>query len=221
MQFWRLRQPPSHRSPVTSREMLKMSSRNLKLIRDASKATFVILWAIFLIHPGRFSTLSYDIVSDEDLHRAVFIFTGSKLPPSGSTAKNLLLLQQLQRAPSAGNFSLVTSYCNSAGICQPRHAGQRLPLVAVVVPYRNRQTQLEIFLHYMHNFLQKQNLNYTIIVVEQLSESKFNRAKLLNVGYLHAKRTLPECLCFIFHDVDLIPLDDRNSYVCLDTPRHM
>ena len=93
--------------------------------------------------------------------------------------------------------------------------------MAVVVPYRDRESQLEIFLAYMHHFLQKQKLNYTITVVEQLSESKFNRAKLLNVGYLHIMTQVPDCPCFVFHDVDLIPLDDRNSYVCLDTPRHM
>ena len=90
-----------------------------------------------------------------------------------------------------------------------------------MVPYRDRETQLQIFLAYMHNFLQKQKINYTIIVVEQLSESKFNRAKLLNVGYLHITNHLPECPCLVFHDVDLMPLDDRNSYVCLNTPRHM
>ena len=74
----------------------------------------------------------------------------------------------------------------------------------------------------MHTFLHKQNLNYTIIVVEQLSDSKFNRAKLLNVGYLHVRKQLPNCPCFIFHDVDLLPEDDRNLYTCpASNPRHM
>lgn len=27
--------------------------------------------------------------------------------------------------------------------------------------------------------------------------------------------------CFVFHDVDLIPEDDRNLYSCPSAPRHM
>ena len=229
MTLWRLlRLPPpsSDRLTADRSEMLKIKW-NLKVIGDVAKVLLVILLLIFLIHPGRFSTLSYDIVSDRDLNKAVFIFTGNQRPDteSDSRAENLLTLQQLQReAVTRGNLSLTSpplSYCTPAGICQPDQDRERLPLVALVVPFRDRQLQLEIFLSYMHTFLHKQNLNYTIIVVEQLSDSKFNRAKLLNVGYLHVRKQLPSCPCFIFHDVDLLPLDDRNSYVCLDRPRHM
>ena len=49
---------------------------------------------------------------------------------------------------------------------------------------------------------------------------KFNRGTLLNVGFVEAMKDFAWD-CFIFHDVDLLPLDDRNSYVCLDRPRHM
>jgi hypothetical protein len=45
--------------------------------------------------------------------------------------------------------------------CWARHK------IAIVVPYRNRAEHLTIFLRYMHPFLQRQQLNYTIIVVEQ------------------------------------------------------
>lgn len=48
--------------------------------------------------------------------------------------------------------------------CQSRHK------VAVVVPIRNRAEHLTIFLRYMHPFLQRQQLDYAIIVVEQSSK---------------------------------------------------
>lgn len=49
---------------------------------------------------------------------------------------------------------------------------------------------------------------------------KFNRAMLLNVGALEALKQY-QYDCFIFHDVDLLPEDDRNLYTCPEQPRHM
>jgi hypothetical protein len=40
--------------------------------------------------------------------------------------------------------------------------------VAIVIPYRNREKHLRIFLNNMHPFLQKQQLEYGIYVVEQV-----------------------------------------------------
>ena len=41
--------------------------------------------------------------------------------------------------------------------------------VAVIIPYRDRQKHLEIFVNYMHAFLQRQQLQYGIFVVELVS----------------------------------------------------
>jgi len=49
--------------------------------------------------------------------------------------------------------------------CQPRSR------VAIIIPYRDRVENLNAFLYHMHPFLQKQQLEYGIIVVEQ--EGKF------------------------------------------------
>lgn len=53
-----------------------------------------------------------------------------------------------------------------------------------------------------------------------LGDDPFNRAMLFNVGFLEALK-LRDFDCFIFHDVDLIPEDDRNFYTCPEQPRHM
>lgn len=48
----------------------------------------------------------------------------------------------------------------------------------------------------------------------------FNRALLMNIGYNEAMKDY-DWSCFIFHDVDLVPEDDRNFYACPSYPRHM
>lgn len=65
-----------------------------------------------------------------------------------------------------------------------------------------------------------QPVNYGLFVVEETKSDPFNRASLMNVGFLEANK-MGNWDCFIFHDVDLIPLDDRNLYRCPEQPRHM
>ncbi|TMS38239.1 hypothetical protein L596_005006 [Steinernema carpocapsae] len=86
--------------------------------------------------------------------------------------------------------------------------------VAIIVPFRNRENHLPIFLQNLHPLLQKQQLDYTIFVVEQIKNQKFNRAKLMNVGFVEARK-LYDWQCYIFHDVDLIPENDKNMYTCM------
>ena len=42
----------------------------------------------------------------------------------------------------------------------------------------------------------------------------------MNIGFKEAGR-LYDNQCYIFHDVDLLPEDDRNLYSCPSQPRHM
>lgn len=92
--------------------------------------------------------------------------------------------------------------------------------VAILIPYRNREEHLKIFLYNIHPFLQKQNIHYRIYVIEQSDPLNFNRGKLFNIGYVEALKdhTYP---CFILHDVDLLPQNYNNIYACTRYPRHM
>ena len=40
--------------------------------------------------------------------------------------------------------------------------------VAIIIPYRNRESQLKIFLNYIHPILQRQQLEYQIYIVNQV-----------------------------------------------------
>ncbi|XP_028971771.1 beta-1,4-galactosyltransferase 3 [Esox lucius] len=97
--------------------------------------------------------------------------------------------------------------------CEARHR------TAIIIPHRNREHHLKFLLYYLHPFLQRQQLNYGIYVIHQAGNYTFNRAKLMNVGFREAMRE-EDWDCLFFHDVDLIPEDDRNTYMCDSNPKH-
>lgn len=92
--------------------------------------------------------------------------------------------------------------------------------MAVIIPFRNRHEHLKHWLYYLHPILMRQDLDYGVYVINQDGDGVFNRAKLMNVGYVEALKDY-DYDCFVFSDVDLIPLDDRNLYRCFDNPRHL
>uniref|UniRef100_A0A668AYM2 Beta-1,4-galactosyltransferase n=1 Tax=Myripristis murdjan TaxID=586833 RepID=A0A668AYM2_9TELE len=95
-----------------------------------------------------------------------------------------------------------------------------LQKVAIIIPFRHREEHLKYWLYYLHPILQRQQLDYGVYVINQHGEDIFNRAKLLNVGYAEALKEY-DYECFVFSDVDLIPMDDRNTYKCFSQPRHL
>lgn len=100
----------------------------------------------------------------------------------------------------------------------PKHCRPRFS-VAILVPYRNREQHLEVFLNFFHNYLQHQQLHYRIFVVEQSDGGPFNRGKLFNIGSKYAKHFGFPCLAL--HDVDLIPMNLGNVFACSKDPRHL
>uniref|UniRef100_A0A8C5PHC4 Beta-1,4-galactosyltransferase n=1 Tax=Leptobrachium leishanense TaxID=445787 RepID=A0A8C5PHC4_9ANUR len=105
------------------------------------------------------------------------------------------------------------------GIYRPESC-QAQQKVAILIPHRNREKHLLYLLTNLHPFLQRQQLEYGIYVIHQAGNTKFNRAKLLNVGYAEALKE-EKWDCFIFHDVDLLPENDFNLYLCDSEPKHM
>ncbi|XP_014773202.1 beta-1,4-galactosyltransferase 3 isoform X1 [Octopus bimaculoides] len=92
--------------------------------------------------------------------------------------------------------------------------------IAIVIPYRNRWKHLKILLNRLHPMLTRQKADYRIFVIEQSGISTFNRGKLMNIGYLEAL-DYDSFDCFVFHDVDLIPENDKNIYLCDQHARHL
>lgn len=97
----------------------------------------------------------------------------------------------------------------------PSAAGDRDGVkVAIIVPYRDlhpaqrRAEHLRQFVPFMEAFLQKHGVtSFRVYIVEQsMDDRKFNRGKLLNVGFDLAKNE--GCEAFLFHDVDLLPSDE-------------
>lgn len=105
------------------------------------------------------------------------------------------------------------------GRYQPEEC-KALQKVAILIPHRNREKHLMYLLEHLHPFLQRQQLEYGIYIIHQAGSKKFNRAKLLNVGYIEALKE-ENWDCFIFHDVDLVPENDFNLYTCEDQPKHL
>lgn len=98
--------------------------------------------------------------------------------------------------------------------CEP------LQSVAIIVPYMKRNSHLKLLVNHLHYILPRQKIHYRIFVVEQNSPSIFNKAAIMNIGFIEAGK-LFNFDCSIFHDVDMLAEDGRNMYNCLYSPRHI
>lgn len=108
----------------------------------------------------------------------------------------------------------------SGGYYKPKECMAR-DRVAILVTCRDREEQIPIFLKNIHPFMIRQQLEYQVFILFQPHGYWFNKGALYNVGYLQAMRR-KKWDCLIFHDVDMIPMDDRNFYDCPRiNPRHM
>ncbi|XP_033728249.1 beta-1,4-N-acetylgalactosaminyltransferase bre-4-like [Pecten maximus] len=142
------------------------------------------------------------------------------LPKCPETPPNLVgPLKTYQNPPSLEKMELELDYLNPGGHYVPLECrtNQR---VAIVIPYRNRPIHLRTVLYNLHHMLPRQQLDYGIFVIEQAGDNTFNRGLLMNIGFVEALHSY-NFTCFVFHDVDLIPEDDRIYYGCGTGPRHL
>ena len=79
--------------------------------------------------------------------------------------------------------------------------------LAIIVPYRDRFEHLSQFLPHMSAYFQRDKLDryikYSIHIVEQLGNERFNSGKLKNCGF---SLTKDKADYFCFHDVDYLPI---------------
>ena len=90
--------------------------------------------------------------------------------------------------------------------------------LAIIVPYRDRRKQLDIFIPHMDSFLEEKGIDYQIIVAEQRDDRPFNKGRLCNVVFNTVKDDFDY---FCFHDVNLLPLTDDCDYSYPEKPTHL
>jgi xylosylprotein 4-beta-galactosyltransferase len=65
--------------------------------------------------------------------------------------------------------------------------------LAIVVPFRDRFDELLVFVPHISKFLSMQSIDFKIYIINQIDKYRFNRASLINVGFLIS---MNECIIF-------------------------
>ncbi|KAG5182351.1 galactosyl transferase [Tribonema minus] len=141
-------------------------------------------------------------------------FTGEAtwVYPSGAASSSGGAPANHKRALSeaADGPALKRQHTEAAGQGSGAAQGEEPPRVAIIVPFRDQHAEqrraehLARFVPAMTQFMLAQGVEFHIFIVEQSEDGrKFNRGKLLNIGYDIAKNDGYNTL--VLHDVDLLP----------------
>lgn len=95
--------------------------------------------------------------------------------------------------------------------------------VAILIPCRGDvyERHAGILMKNLHRMLRRQQLEYQIFVIFQTPGFRLNKGALLNAGFSEVMKQR-HFDCVVFHDADILPMDDRNLYDCPRVnPRHL
>ena len=89
--------------------------------------------------------------------------------------------------------------------------------LCILIPFRDRFEELNEFVPTINEYLSSQNIAHAIFVINQIDTLRFNRASLINVGFIKSAEILQQlgsqnCDYVALHDVDLVPLNPHLSY---------
>ncbi|RUS91623.1 hypothetical protein EGW08_000596 [Elysia chlorotica] len=142
---------------------------------------------------------------------------GSEKVEKVSLSKNEVgKVQPIMKSPNSTELQNTFPWLSKGGHYTPPSCTPK-ENTAIIFPFRDRHIHLHTLLLNLLPILRRQNVQFTIFVIEQEKPSLFNRGLLFNIGFVESLQ-LGDFDCFIFHDVDLIPLFDTNFYHCNENP---
>ena len=102
------------------------------------------------------------------------------------------------------------------------HFNQNECKINIIVPIREREKELGIFIQNIDKIFKERHITYIIYLVEQTHENKlFNRGKLINIGFLEAEKN-DFSNFYYMSDVDVFPKTKNIFNIeCRDEFRHL
>jgi hypothetical protein len=99
-----------------------------------------------------------------------------------------------------------------------------VPQLIFIVPYRDRQQELNQYLEHMKTLLMNiPRENYEICIVHQKDKRAFNRGAIKNIGFILSKNKYPQDyqkITFVFHDIDVLPMTLPSFGTTRNTIKH-
>ena len=87
---------------------------------------------------------------------------------------------------------------------------QSIPEVVLIVPYRDRDKELSIFMENMETKLRENDI--LLLIIHQKDKRLFNRGAMKNIGFIVLKSLYPQDygkITLVFNDVDICPIPSK------------